>query len=79
MSDTKEHPAARGSRLDFGLYCPRCRERIHREPLSVDMDEMVACGSCFVPSRAADLLTDQRGRTFLDHLVWLSQSARSEA
>jgi len=58
--------------MEFLLYCPHCGERVHREPLSIDMEETIYCSKCFGATKAAELLTD-KGRTFLDHLVWLSE------
>ena len=56
--------------VEVALYCPHCGDRVQREPLSIDMQEVIHCTACFQSFSGSDLLTD-KGRTFLDHLVLL--------
>ena len=61
--------------LELPLYCPACCERIHREPVQPDMDELLTCTTCFAETKRADLLVSS-GVTLLDHLVALNSAKK---
>ena len=59
----------------FSVYCPKCADRIPRDPLGVGFDETVACPSCGTSTKGSGLLTDH-GKTLLDHFLSLPDKAQ---
>jgi hypothetical protein len=62
----------------INLYCPRCADRVDRKALALGFDEVVPCGSCFVATKAGELLTDE-GKTLLDYFALQSIEAAKKS
>jgi len=58
----------------ISLYCPQCADRIDRQALALDFEELITCRACSAVTKAGRLLTDER-QTLLDYLAQQTMQA----